>query len=83
MIISDNNSDLYNISPDSKIFDYPLRMINSETLGKGFNLFINLLDDDAVLGDEERVWERMIELGANCIQTGWPNFLYKFREKKF
>ncbi|MFL8887503.1 glycerophosphodiester phosphodiesterase family protein [Helcococcus kunzii] len=83
MIITGKDSDLYNLSSNSKLFDFQLRMINSETLGKGFNLFLNLSDDEAVLGNEEAVWGKMLELGANCIQTDWPNFIDEFRNLKY
>lgn len=59
-----------------------LVLANSINLGTGHNLFANLNDDAALMEDPNEEWGQILDMGANVIQTDWPNFLDEYRKTR-
>lgn len=56
-----------------------LIMFNAEDLGLGFDLFDNLSDTGAILGNPNEHWGVMSRMGGTIIQTDWPHFMLTYR----
>ena len=55
--------------------------INAIKLDEEIILFAKFDDDASIIKGPEHGWQKLIEKGADIIQTDWPNHLNNYREK--
>lgn len=58
-----------------------LVLLNAINLGSGINLFAGWDDETSIFSSPEQGWRRLIELGADIIQTDWPGLLVSYRSQ--
>ncbi|WP_405647373.1 glycerophosphodiester phosphodiesterase family protein [Streptomyces uncialis] len=56
-------------------------LLNAINLPNGVPLFAGLDDHTSVLGDPAHGWGRLMEHGADIVQTDWPDLLARYRRQ--
>lgn len=81
MILMDPASDLLeaDFMAELKANDQIILM-DGEKLGRDKPFFFGREDDYSMLVDPDKGWGEMYRLGANVIETDWPNFLNEYRK---
>jgi glycerophosphoryl diester phosphodiesterase len=55
--------------------------INAIKLDEEIILFAKFDDDASIIKGTEHGWQKLVEKGADIIQTDWPSHLNSYREK--
>lgn len=81
MILLNSNTDLL----DDKFIkelqaNQQIILMDGEKLGKDKPFFFGREDDYSLFENPDQGWGQMYQLGANVIETDWPNFLYQYRQ---
>ncbi|GHJ41979.1 glycerophosphodiester phosphodiesterase family protein [Streptomyces sp. TS71-3] len=58
-----------------------LCLLNAINLPDGVPLYSGIDDHTSVFGDPDDGWGRLMELGADIIQTDWPDLLGRYRQQ--
>lgn len=81
VIIKNSDSSTYNQQWLRQLKSEYRLLFNAEFLSSKNHLFLGLSDDDSLIGNgRPHAWQKMQEMGADIIQTDWPNFLKQYRE---
>jgi glycerophosphoryl diester phosphodiesterase len=56
-------------------------LLNAINLPDGVPLYAGMDDHTSVFGDPDEGWGRLIEAGADVIQTDWPDLLGRYRQR--
>ncbi|MBA2805920.1 glycerophosphodiester phosphodiesterase family protein [Streptomyces sp. KM273126] len=58
-----------------------LCLLNAINLPDGVPLYAGIDDHTSVVGDPDDGWGRLMEMGADIIQTDWPDLLGRYRHR--
>ncbi|MGM7637509.1 glycerophosphodiester phosphodiesterase family protein [Bacillus sp. Hm123] len=82
IIAKDANSPLFQDETINSIKEKGLLVwINAIKLDEDIILYAGFDDDTSIINGPEYGWQKLVDKGANMIQTDWPSLLHHFREK--